>query len=72
MFGHVKKVYIDKSGESGDIWLQASSGMYLLPFENVSPDYKDELTKFLSESGINPERQVQPSSNTVGEEDNSL
>ena len=72
MFGHIKKVYVDKGGESGDIWLQASSGMYLLPFENVSPDYKDQLIKFLNENSIYPERQVQPSSNGHGEEGDSL
>ena len=65
MFGHIKKVYIDKTGESSDIWLQASSGMYLLPFENVSPDYKNQLIKFLKENSVYP---VQPSSNTHGEE----
>ena len=72
MFGHIKKVYIDKSGESGDIWLQASSGMYLLPFENVSRDYKDKLIKFLNENGINPKGQVEPIINTLEEERNSL
>ena len=66
MFGHIKKVHIDKTGESSDIWLQASSGMYLLPFENVSPDYKNQLIKFLKENSVYP---VQPSSNTRGEEE---
>lgn len=72
MFGHIKKVYVDKTGESGDIWLQASSGMYLLPFENVSPEYKEQLIKFLNENSVYPERQVQSSFNTRGEEFDSL
>ena len=56
MFGHIKKVYVDSRGEVGDIWLQASSGMYLLPFENVAPDYQDELVKFLKANSINTEK----------------
>ena len=28
LFGHVKKIYLDKSGRSRDIWIQASSGMW--------------------------------------------
>ena len=52
MFGHIKKVYVDRSGDCGDIWLHASSGMYFLPFENVAPDYEDELTNFLKTKGI--------------------
>lgn len=72
MFGHIKKVYVDKTGESSDIWLQASSGMYLLPFENVSPDYKDQLIKFLNENSIYPGRPIQPRSSTHGNEVDSL
>ena len=68
MFGHIKKVYVDKNSESGDIWLQASSGMYLLPFENVSSDYKNELIKFLNANSINPEGQLQLSSSVHEEE----
>lgn len=60
MFGHIKKVYIDRSGESGDIWLQASSGMYLLPFANVAPDYRDELVNFLETNNIDTERLLIP------------
>ena len=52
MFGHIKKVYVDSSGESGDIWLHASSGMYFLPFQNVAPDYESELVDFLKTKGI--------------------
>ena len=59
MFGHIKKVYIDGSGQSSDIWLQASSGMYLLAFDDVSPDYKDVLIKFLNANNIHPESQLQ-------------
>ena len=62
MFGHIKKVYVDSSGESGDVWLQASSGMYLLPFANVAPDYKDELVNFLMANGIKPEKLLLPHS----------
>ena len=33
MFGHVKKVFLDKSNGNGkDVWVQASSGMYAPPF----------------------------------------
>ena len=60
MFGHIKKVYIDSTGESGDIWLQASSGMYLLPFANVASDYKDELVNFLMANGIKSEMLLLP------------
>ena len=56
MFGHIKKVYVDSSGESGDVWLQASSGMYLLPSTNVAPDYKDELVNFLTANGIKSDK----------------
>ena len=28
IFGHVKKVYLDKSGATKNIWIEASSGMY--------------------------------------------
>ena len=28
LFGHVKRVYLDKGGKTKDIWIQASSGMY--------------------------------------------
>ena len=72
MFGHVKKVYVDKTGECSDIWLQASSGMYLLPFENVSPDYKDQLIKFLNENNIYLERPIQPSCSTHEKEIDSI
>ena len=72
MFGHIKKVYVDRSSESGDIWLQASSGMYLLPFENVSPDYKNELIKFMNANSINPDGQPLPSGNRHKEEDDRL
>ena len=72
MFGHVKKVYVDKTGVSSDIWLQASSGMYLLPLENVSPDYKDQLIKFLNENHIYPEGPIQPRNSAHGEEIDSL
>ena len=56
MFGHIKKVYVDKDEDSGDIWLQASSGMYLLSFANVAPDYQDELVKFVKICGMNLEK----------------
>ena len=72
MFGHVKKVYVDKTGECSDTWLQASSGMYLLPFENVSPDYKDQLIKFLNENNIYSERPMQPSCSTHEKEIDSI
>ena len=52
MYGHIKKVYIDGSGQSSDIWVQASSGMYLLSIENVSTDYKAEVIKFFNANNI--------------------
>lgn len=62
MFGHIKKVYVDSSGESDDVWLQASSGMYLLPFANVAPNYKDELVNFLMANGVKSENFLLPRS----------
>ena len=67
MFGHIKKVYVDSSGESGDVWLQASSGMYLLPFENVAPDYKDELVNFLMTNGVKSASQHRRTQRASGE-----
>ena len=52
MFGHIKKVFVDRSGENKAILLQASSGMYLLPIENVLPDYQTPLLHFLQRSGV--------------------
>ena len=34
MFGHVKKVFVNKGGKSGNVWLQASSGMWVLYNKN--------------------------------------
>ena len=51
----MKKVFVNKGGKSGNVWLQASSGMYLLSFHNVAPDYKPDLEAFLQKNGVSVE-----------------
>ena len=40
MFGHVKRVFLRTSSpeEPGDIWIQASSGMYVVWWHNLLLD----------------------------------
>ena len=46
MFGHVKKVHIHKAKDNANVWVQASSGMYLLPASTVSLDYIPTFVEF--------------------------
>lgn len=70
MFGHIKKVYVDSSGDSGDVWLEASSGMYLLPFSNVATQYKDDLISFLQANNIKTEHLLLPTTHCIMKNEN--
>lgn len=56
---------MDRSGENRAILLQASSGMYLLPFENASPDYREKLLQFLQRSGVRVDLEALPPTDTT-------
>ncbi len=45
MFAHVKSVYTHKDDKNGNIWVKASSGMYLLPIATVSIEYVPDLIR---------------------------
>lgn len=47
MFGHIKKIFTSKDSTNTDVWLVASSGMYLLKQENVALEYKDVYNLFI-------------------------
>lgn len=40
VFGRIKKVFVDTSKLKSDVWLVASSGVYLLRYNNAAPEYK--------------------------------
>ena len=46
-FGHIKAVFVQKNGGNLPVLIQASSGMFLLKFENVSPEYKQTFRLFI-------------------------
>eukprot|EP00731_Ephydatia_muelleri_P016798 Em0009g1222a len=52
LFGHISKIYLDDTKKSCDLWVEASSGMYLLEYSNVDPEYKATLTRYLMKYGI--------------------
>ncbi len=52
MFGHVKKIYSRSDKKSGNVWVQASSGMYLLPMSTVAPDYVPNVVELYKTLGI--------------------
>lgn len=45
-FGRIKKIFLDGENDS-DIWLVASSGVFLLKVGNVAPEYRDIHYHFL-------------------------
>ena len=45
MFGHVKKIFSHSDKENGNVWVQASSGMYLLPMSTVASDYVTNMVE---------------------------
>lgn len=47
MFGHIKRVFVDADDIESDVWLVASSGVYLLKHEHVAPEYRQVHSKFL-------------------------
>ncbi len=47
VFGHVKKIFMKKDKLDSDIWLLASSGMYLLKHQNVAPEYEQVHEEFI-------------------------
>ena len=47
IFGRIKKIFVSKERLDRDIWILASSGMYLLKYENVAPEYEEVHNKFL-------------------------
>lgn len=46
-FGHVKAVFVKKEGGNSVVLLQASSGMYVLKFEHVAPEFKKTHKLFI-------------------------
>ena len=50
MFGHIKKVFVSKW--SSDVWLVASSGVYLLRSVNAAQEYKEIHKKFLRRARV--------------------
>ena len=46
-FGHIKKVFVDKETHESNVWLVASSGVYMLPYNNVAPEYRQVHINFL-------------------------
>ena len=45
-FGRIKKIFVDKEKNS-NVWLVASSGVFLLKSENVAAEYKNTHYEFL-------------------------
>jgi len=52
MFGHIKNIYLRKKKDSVNIWLRASTAMYLLPGLTVANDYLPKLIEFFREQGM--------------------
>ena len=46
-FGHVKRIFVDTADFESDVWLVASSGVYLLKYKHVAPEYRQTHTQFL-------------------------
>ena len=49
MFGRIKRAFVDTKNLKSDVWLVASSGVYLLKHENVAPEYREIHSKFLKD-----------------------
>jgi hypothetical protein len=47
MFGHIKRIFVDVQDFESDVWLLASSGVYLLRLEHVAPEYRETHNNFL-------------------------
>lgn len=47
MFGHIKKIFVDTSDLESDVWLVASTGVYLLKPEHAAPEYRQTHMQFL-------------------------
>ena len=45
-FGRIKKIFLDREKNS-NIWVVASSGVFLLKGENVAAEYRDIYNEFL-------------------------
>lgn len=48
-FGRIKRIFIDAANFESDVWLVASSGVYLLKYQNVAPEYKETHCKYLKQ-----------------------
>lgn len=46
-FGHIKKIFVDREKVNNNVWLVASSGVYLLKYENTAPEYEIVHHRFL-------------------------
>lgn len=46
-FGRIKTIFVDVDNLESDVWLVASSGVYLLKHEHVATEYRDIHYAFL-------------------------
>ena len=50
-FGRIKKIFVDKEKNS-NVWLVASSGVFLLAYDNVATEYRDIHYNFLGDPNV--------------------
>lgn len=48
-FGRIKKAFVDRENLQSDVWIVASSGVYLLKRGNVASEFKQAHYKFLED-----------------------